>query len=175
MTRIEFCADHRLSDTLALQLFILRNHLLRRGLLLACALLIGVVITSLMNGAPLSDSLVDLGRNAGMYLMLVVVGLAVIYAFALLLAVMAWRRRPKPRQIRATIGPDGITLQKDGFSYGARWADADLITESAAAYLIKFNRLYMRLPKRGFPPGQEALFRKIVSAAVPTAANRLPR
>src|SRR3569623_1198920 len=150
MNQIQFCADHRLSDTLALQFFILRNHLLRRGLLLACALLIGVVVTTLMNGAPLSDSLADLGRNAGMYLMLVVVGLAVIYVFALLLAVMAWRRRPKPRQIRAVIAPDSITMQKDGFSYGARWADADLIAESPAAYLIKFNRLYMRLPKRGF-------------------------
>jgi hypothetical protein len=173
MNQIQFCADHRLSDTLALQFFILRNHLLRRGLLLACALLIGVVITTLMNGAPLTDSLADLGRNAGMYLMLVVVGLAVIYAFALLLAVMAWRRRPRPRQIRATITPETISMQKDGFSYSARWADADLITESPAAYLIKFNRLYMRLPKRGFPPGQQALFREIVAAAVPIAANRL--
>src|SRR3569623_409723 len=116
MNQIQFCADHRLSDTLALQYFVLRNHLLRRGLLLACALLIGVAATSLMNGAPLSDALADLGRNAGMYLMLVVVGLAVIYAFALLLAVMAWRRLRKPRQIRAAITPEGITMQKDGFN-----------------------------------------------------------
>jgi hypothetical protein len=126
-----------------------------------------------MNGAPLSDSLSDLGQNAGRYGVIVVVGLAVIYLFALLLAVLAWRRRPKPRQIRAVIAPDKITLQKDGFSYGARWADADLVAESSAAYLMKFNQLYMRLPKRGFAAGQENLFREIVTVAVPRGANRL--
>jgi len=173
MNQIEFCADHRLSDTLALQLFVLGNHLLRRGLVLAVCLLGGVVITTLMNGAPLADALADLGRNAGMYLVIVLAGLTVIYAFALLLAVLAWRRRPKPRQIRATITPDTITMQKDGFSYGARWADASLLAETSAAYLLKFNQLYMRLPKRGFPPGGEELFRDIVFAAVPQAANRL--
>lgn len=173
MTRIEFCTDHRLSDTLALQLFMLRSHLLRRALFLAVCLLGAVVINTLMNGAPLSDSLSDLGQNAGRYGVLVVVGLAVIYAMALVLAVLAWRRRPKPRQIRAVIAPDTITLQKDGFSYSARWADADVVAETKAAYLMKFNQLYMRLPKRGFAPGQENLFREIVSVAVPRAANRL--
>jgi hypothetical protein len=173
MNQIEFCADHRLSDTLALQLFMLRHHLLRRGLFLVVCMLGGVVITTLMNGAPLSDALADLGRNAGLYLVVVLVGLAVICAIALLLAMLAWRRLHRPRQIRAIIAPDTMTLQKDGFSYGARWADAGLMTETRSAYLMKFNHLYMRLPKRGFPPGQEKLFRDIVSAAVPAAANRL--
>jgi hypothetical protein len=173
MTRIEFLTDHRLSDTLALQLFILRSHLLKRALFLAIYLLGAVAVSTLMNGAPLSDALSDLGQNAGRYVAIVVVGLAVIYALALVLALLAWRRRPKPRQIRAAVAPDTITLQKDGFSYGARWADADLVTESPAAFLMKFNQLYMRLPKRGFAPGQEQLFRDIVSAAVPKAANRL--
>jgi hypothetical protein len=173
MTRIEFLTDHRLGDTLALQLFILRSHLLKRALFLAVCLLGAVVVNTLMNGAPLSDALADLGQNAGRYVAIVVVGLAVIYALALVLALLAWRRRPRPRQIRATVAPDTITLQKDGFSYGARWADADLVTESQTAFLMKFNQLYMRLPKRGFAPGQEQLFRDIVSAAVPKAANRL--
>jgi hypothetical protein len=173
MNRIEFCTDHRLSDTLALQLFMLRSHLLRRALFLAVCLLGAVIVNTLMNGAPLSDSLSDLGQNAGRYVTIVVVGLAVIYAIALLLAVLAWRRRPKPRQVRAIIAPDTITLQKDGFSYAARWADADLVIENRAAFLMKFNQLYMRLPKRGFAAGQESLFREIVSAAVPRAANRL--
>ena len=64
-------------------------------------------------------------------------------------------------------------MQKDGFSYGARWRDANLVTENRAAYLLKFNRLYMRLPKRGFARDDEALFRQIVLVAVPGAANRL--
>jgi len=38
---------------------------------------------------------------------------------------------------------------------------------------MKFGRLYMRLPKRGFAPGEEAQFRALASAAIPAAANRL--
>jgi hypothetical protein len=173
MTQIEYRADHRLSDSLALQFFMLRGHLLRRSLILAGCMLGAVVFTTLMNGAPLSDSLVDLSQNAGRYLMLALVGLVVIYAIAMLLAVLAWRRRAKPREIRAIITPDGITLQKDGFSYGARWADANLTTETRAAYLMRFNQLYMRLPKRGFTPEQDALFRQIALVAVRHGANRL--
>ena len=173
MNQIEFRADHRLSDTMALQIFILRKHLLRRGVVLAVCLLGAVAVTTLMNDAPLADSLTDLQQNAGRYLMLVLVGLAVIYALALLLAALAWQRLRKPRQIRAVITPDGITMQKDGFSYGARWADANLVAENRAAYLMKFNRLYMRLPKRGFAPDQDARFREIALVAVPGAANRL--
>jgi hypothetical protein len=171
MDRIEFHAEHRLADMMALQFFVLRNHLLRRGLLLAVFMLGGLAVTTLMNGAPLSDSLTDLGRNAGLYLAIVVVGLLVIQVVALLLAFLAWRRLSKPRQIKAIITADGITLQKDGFNYGARWADANLLVENRGAYLLKFNQLYMRLPKRGFAAGEEALFREI--AAVPASVNRL--
>jgi hypothetical protein len=175
MDRIEFRTEHRLGDAMALQLFVLGTHLLRRGLVLAVFMLGGLTVTTLMNGAPLSDSLSDLSRNAGLYLAIVIVGLLLIQIVALLLAVLAWRRLAKPRQIRATITADGITLQKDGFSYSARWADANLLTESRTAYLMKFNQLYMRLPKRGFAPGEEAFFRNIVAAVVPASASRIGR
>jgi fucose permease len=170
---IPFQTEHRLGDAMALQLFILRTHLVRRALLLAGLLLAGVAVTTLMNGAPLSDSLNDLARNAGLYLVLVFVGLAMICAMALLLSLLAWRRLPRPRRIIASITPDGITMQKDGFSYGARWADAGLVTETPAAYLMKFRQLYMRLPKRGFGSGDETQFRAVVAAAVPNGAGRL--
>lgn len=173
MAQIEFHADHRLSDTMALQLFMLRDHLLRRGLILAVLMLGGLTITTVMNGAPLADSLADLKHNAGLYLALVLVGLVIIHMVALLLAFMAWQRLSKPRQIRAVITAEGITMRKDGFSYDARWADAGFLTENRAAYLMKFKRLYMRLPKRGFAPGEEGLFRKITTGAVPKSANRL--
>ena len=173
MNRIEFHSDHRLSDMMALQLFMLKNHLLRRSLILAASLMVAVVVTTMMNGAPLSDSVVDMEQNAGRYIMLVLVGFAVIYVMALLLALLAWRRLPRPREIRAVITPEGITLQKNGFSYGAKWADANLLVQSRAAYLMKFNRLYMRLPKRGFTPEQDVFFREIALVAVPGKANRL--
>ena len=173
MAQIEFRTDHRLSDTMALQLFMLQNHLLRRGLILVVLMLGGLTITTVMNGAPLADSLADLKHNAGLYLALVLVGLAIIHIVALLLAFLAWQRLSKPRQIRATITAEGITMRKDGFSYEARWADANLLAENRAVYLMKFNQLYMRLPKRGFAPGEEGLFREIIALAVPRPANRL--
>lgn len=173
MNPIDFRTDHRLADTLALQFFMLRHHLMRRGLMLVVFMLGGLAVTTLMNGAPLSDSLIDLRRNAGLYLAIVVVGLLVIQIVSMILAFLAWQRLPRPREIQAQITADGVTLQKDGFSYAARWANADLLAESRAAYLLRFNRLYMRLPKRGFGPGEEARFRGMAVAAVPAAANRL--
>lgn len=173
MDRIEFRTEHRLSDMMALQFFVLRSHLLRRSLVLAAFMLGGVMVATVMNGAPLSDSLADLGHNAGRYIALVLAGLAIICLSALVMAFLAWRRLSKPRQIRATITADTIALKKDGFDFTARWAEADLLTENHAAYLMKFNQLYMRLPKRGFAPGEEAQFRGLVSAAIPTAINRL--
>lgn len=173
MNQIEFRTEHRLSDTMALQLFVLRNHLLRRGAVLAVLMLGGLTVTTVMNGAPLADSLADLKHNAGLYLALVLVGLMVIHLVALLLALLAWRRLSKPRQIRAVLTADGLTMRKDGFSYDARWADANFVTENRDAYLMKFNQLYMRLPKRGFAPGEEARFRRILAAALAKTANRL--
>ena len=173
MIQIDFRSDHRLSDTVALQFIVLRHHLLRRGLVLAVFMLGGVVVATLMNGAPLSDSIADLEHNAGRYVMIFLVGLLVIHVIALILALLAWSRLSKPRQIRAAITVDGITMQKDGFSYGARWSDAELLSENNTAYLTKFGRLYMRLPKRGFGPGEEAQFRALASAAVSHAVNRL--
>ena len=173
MDKLEFRVDHRLRDTLALQFFVLRHHLLRRGLVLGVFMLGGLVVATLTNGAPLSDSLVDLEQNAGRYLAFFLVGLALIHVVALVMAVLAWRRLSKPRQIRATITADGITMQKDGFNYGARWSDADLLGENNAAYLMKFNQLYMRLPKRGFTSDEAVQFRALASAAVPASVNRL--
>ena len=173
MDTIDFRADHRLNDTLALQFFVLRNHFLRRGLVLVVAMSVGLVIATLMNGAPLSDALADLRNNIGRYLAIVLAGLVLIQIIILALAVLAWRRLAKPRQIRASLTADGITLQKDGFSYGARWANADLLTENRSAFLMKFNQLYMRLPKRGFAAGEEGRFREMISIALPKAANRL--
>ncbi len=173
MDRIDFRTEHRLSDTLALQLFVLRHHFLQRGLILIAAMAIGLVVSTLMNGAPLSDALIDLGNNIGRYLAIVLVGLMLIHILILTVAVLAWRRLARPRQIRAGLTADGVTMQKDGFSYGARWANADLLTENRAAFLMKFGRLYMRLPKRGFTPEEEGWFRGMVAVAIPAAANRL--
>lgn len=170
---IEYRADHRLADMLALQLFMLRNHLMRRGLLLGVLMLGGLTVTTLMNGQPLKDSLADLSSNIGLYLALFVAGLVVIHLVALLMAFLAWQRLFRPREIRAEITAQGINLQKDGFSYNARWRDANLVMESRSAFLMKFQHLYMRLPKRGFTDEAQAQFRELARAATPSAANRL--
>jgi hypothetical protein len=160
---------------LALQLFMLRHHLLKRGLLLGVLMLGGLAVTTLMNGQPLADSLVDLGSNIGRYAAIFVAGLVIIHLVAMLMAFLAWRRLAKPREIRAEISAGGIALQKDGFSYNARWRDADLVDESRNAFLMKFNQLYMRLPKRGFPGETQGQFRDLARAAAPAAADKLRR
>jgi hypothetical protein len=38
---------------------------------------------------------------------------------------------------------------------------------------MRFNQLYMRLPKRGFTPEQDAFFREIALVALPRGANQL--
>lgn len=42
MEPIDYRTEHRLGDSLALQAFVLRHHLLRRGLVLAVAMLGGL-------------------------------------------------------------------------------------------------------------------------------------
>src|SRR5437868_14883224 len=103
MTQIDFRSDHRLSDTLALQLFVLRNQIVRRGLVVIIAMSLGLVIATLSNGAPLSDALADLGSNLGRYVAIALAGLVVIHIVILAMAVLAWRRLAKPRQIRASL------------------------------------------------------------------------
>ena len=106
MDTIDFRADHRLNDTLALQFFVLRNHFLRRGLVLVVAMSVGLVIATLMNGAPLSDALADLRNNIGRYLAIVLAGavagtgrltfaIAIIAAALSVLTVVALRFRPR--------------------------------------------------------------------------------
>lgn len=172
--RIDYCTAHRLSDALALQTFMLVHHLLRRALFFAFCLVIGIVVATSLNGAPLDDVATDLARNLGVYLAIFLVGLVAINLLGLLLAFLSWRRRPRPREIRAVITPDAITIHKDGINYGARWDAADLVTETRTAFLMKFRTLYMRLPKRGFADGDAARFRALAAAA-PVRANRLAK
>ena len=172
MESVDYRTDHRVGDSMALQAFVLRHHLMRRALFLAVCMLGGLVVATMANGAPLQDSLTDVARNAGFYVMLFVIGMVLIHVMAFTLAALAWRRRPKPREIRATITADGLTLRKDGFSYSAHWRDANLVAENRAAFLLKFNQLYMRLPKRGFTAETAAAFRVLAKAA-PAGTNRL--
>jgi hypothetical protein len=172
MDTIDYRITYRLSDALALQAFVLRQHLVRRGGLLAVFMLAALVITTLMNGAPLSDSLPDLVQNAERYLALFLAGLLLICLVAFTTAALAWRRRSLPREIRCLITPQGLSMRQDGFTYDTKWADADLVTETRGAFLMRFKQLYMRLPKRGFTPDTATVFCKLAAAA-PPSANRL--
>ena len=106
-----------------------------------------------MNGAPLSDSLADLeakmravsdtgGGGIGRHLWS---------------SRCSWRCWPggacaSRARYAPSSRPTASPCRRTAFSYGARWADASLVTENGAAYLMRFNRLYMRLPKRGLAP-----------------------
>ena len=134
-----------------------------------------MVVATSLNGAPMADVVADMTGNLGVYLVIFLVGLVAINLLGLLLAFLSWRRRPKPREIRAVITTEAITIHKDGINYGARWDAADLVTETRAAFLMKFRTLYMRLPKRGFADGDAGRFRALAAAGAPPKANRLAR
>ena len=174
-TRIEYRTAHRLSDAMALQSFMLFHHLLRRALFFAICLVIGIVVATSLNGAPMADVVTDMTGNLGVYLAIFLVGLLAINLLGLLLAFLSWQRRPRPREIRAVITPETITILKDGINYGARWDAANLVTETGTAFLMKFSTLYMRLPKRGFADGDAARFRALATAGAPARANRLAK
>ncbi|MGD0190676.1 MAG: YcxB family protein [Rhizomicrobium sp.] len=82
-------------------------------------------------------------------------------------------RRPfqKSTEIRANIGDEGIKIiGNQGFSYEANWPNLTWITEGRSAYVMKFKKLFVRLPKRGFVDQQEAAFRDLVHTQAPASA-----
>jgi len=82
MEPIDYHSAHRLGDTLALQLFILRHHLMRRALILAAAMLVSVGLITVTSGAPIQDSLEDLSQiSAGIWR--IFFGLVAIHVSAL--------------------------------------------------------------------------------------------
>jgi hypothetical protein len=77
----------------------------------------------------------------------------------------------KPPEIKAEIGDAGIKIVgSQGFSYEANWPNLTWIREGSSAYVMRFNKLFVRLPKRGFVGQQETAFRSLVRAQAPASA-----
>jgi hypothetical protein len=74
-------------------------------------------------------------------------------------------------EIRADIGEESIKIiGHHGFSYEANWPNLTWVKEGSSAYVMRFNKLFVRLPKRGFVDQQETAFRSIVRTKAPASA-----
>ncbi|HET7086077.1 MAG TPA: hypothetical protein VFI23_14980 [Rhizomicrobium sp.] len=81
----------------------------------------------------------------------------------------------KPDEIRAEIGDEGIkVIGQQGFNYEANWQNLSWIGDGGSAYVMRFKKLFIRLPKRGFATGQESAFRNLVCAHAPVSARFKP-
>lgn len=158
-TKIEYRTPGALSDSLKLQ-FRCSFYLLRYVWIVS-AIILAVVL-----------SLNAISLWADPWAILIPVACALIggtLAGPIVLIV----RRPfrRPGEIRAYIGDEGIKIiGHQGFSYEANWPNLTWIKESPSAYVMKFNKLFVRLPKRGFVGQQERAFRNLVGIQAPASA-----
>jgi hypothetical protein len=81
----------------------------------------------------------------------------------------------KPEEINAKIGDEGIKIiGRQGFNYEVSWQNLSWIGDGGSAYVMRFKKLFIRLPKRGFVTGQETDFRNLVCAHAPVSARFKP-
>lgn len=161
-TKIEYRTQSRLSDSLKLQ-FRCSFHLLRY------LWLISAIITVVL----LSLNAMSLWADPWAILTPIAFGLvAGTLAGPTILVVRRLFRRPF--EIKADIADKGIKIVgHQGFSYEANWPNLTWIREDPSAYVMRFNKLFVRLPKRGFVGQQETAFRNLVRIQAPARALKL--
>jgi hypothetical protein len=157
--KIEYRTPGRLSDSLRLQLRC-SFHLLRY-LWIASAVILAMVF---------SLNAISLWADPWAVMVVMASGLlgGTLAGPIMLIARRLFRR---PAEIRAEIRNEGIKIiGHQGFSYEANWPNLTWIREGSSAYVMRFNKLFVRLPKRGFAGQQEQAFRALVAVQAPTSA-----
>jgi len=102
-----------------------------------------------------------------------VFGLIAGFGIGPLIIIVRWALGKMPKEIRANINDEGVKVLGENVNFEAKWPTTKWVRESSSAYRIKFKGMLVRLPKRGFTSEQEASFRSLVLAMVPTPSNRL--
>jgi hypothetical protein len=157
--KIEYRTTGRLSDSLRLQ-FRCSFHLLRYLWLISAISL--VVLLSL--------NIMSLWADPWSILMPLAAGLIGGTLAGPAILIVRWPFR-KPEEIGADIGDEGIrVIGQQGFSYEANWPNLTWIKEGPLAYVMRFNKLFVRLPKRGFVGQQETAFRNLIRTQAPASA-----
>ncbi len=157
--KIEYRTLGRLSDSLKLQLCC--SFYLLRYLWIVAAIMLVVL---------LSLNAMSLWADPWAILMPIAAGL-VSGTLAAPLILIARRPFRSPTEIRADVGDESIKIiGHQGFSYEANWLNLTWIKEGHSAYVMKFGKLFVRLPKRGFTGQQERAFRNLVSVQAPASA-----
>jgi hypothetical protein len=160
--KIEYRTQGRLSDSIKLQ-FRCSFHLLRYLWMISAIILVVLLCLNAMS----------LWSDPWAILMPIAAGL-VAGTLAGPIALIVRRLFRKPVEIRANIGDEGIKIiGHQGFSYEANWPNLTWIREGSSAYVMRFNKLLVRLPKRGFVEQQETAFRNLIRAQAPASALKL--
>jgi len=159
VTKIEYRVSNRLLDSLKLQLrcsFLALRYLW----LISAIILIVLLFLNALSFWP----------NPWAILLPVVAGLAggTLIGPITLIVRRLFRKLP---EIKADIDEESIKILGDnGFSYEASWRNLTWIKEGSSAYLMRFNKLFVRLPKRGFVDQQESAFRNLLRTQAPASA-----
>lgn len=96
--------------------------------------------------------------------------------FAGPIILVARRLFRKPDEIRADFGGEGVKIfGRQGFNYEANWQNLSWIGDGGSAYVMRFKRGFIRLPKRGFAAGRELAFRSLVCTHAPASARFKPK
>lgn len=157
--KIEYRTQSRLFDSLKVH-FRSSFHVLRY-----CWMLYPIIVVVLLSLHALS-----LWDDPGLILVPMIAGLAggTLAGPAVLIARRLFRKSP---EIKADIGDQGIKVfGQHGFNYEMSWPNLTWIREGSSAYVLRFNKLFLRLPKRGFVGQQESAFREVVRAQAPVSA-----
>ena len=159
VVKIEYRTPNRLLDSLKLQ-FRCSVYALRYLWIISPIFLIILLSANGMSFRP----------NSWAILLPLVGGLAggTLIGPTILIVRRLFRKLP---EIKADIGEESIKILGDnGFSYEANWPNLTWIKEGASAYVMRFNKLFVRLPKRGFVDQEETAFRSIVRTKAPASA-----
>jgi hypothetical protein len=157
--KIEYRTPSRLSDSLKLQLRCSFYALRYLWILAAIAVVVVFSLSALSLWNDPWDMLMPIAAG--------VIGGTLAGPFVLIVR----RAFRPPGEIKADIRDDGIKIVgNQGFSYEANWPNLTWIKEGPSAYVMKFNKLFVRLPKRGFVGEQETEFRNLVRTQAPIAA-----
>jgi hypothetical protein len=160
-TKIEYRTPSRLSDQVRLQLRC-SFYFLRYLWVISAVVAVIVLILNEMS----------LWADPWSLLMPITAGLAAGTLTSPIILVVR-RVFRKPGEISAEIGDEGIrVIGQQGFNYEANWQNLSRITDGGSAYVMRFKKLFIRLPKRGFVTGQETAFRNLVRARAPESAIR---
>jgi len=168
---VELSVDLGFSDSLAFQLWFIREHLMKWFLVYAF-MIISFAIVYLIWLSPtglqgLPPSLLPA------FIIYALAGYIVFSAIPLLNILVAWIRNKLPRHMRVWGDREGLRVTFQDYDIRAPWSSLLYIVGNRSAYRLRFTVWFIRIPKRGLTQQQCAQLEAVVRANAPASALRL--